>query len=101
MARLCRAAAEGEYPIAALPDSDAARDLAEIQQPALVFQGRKDLTVAPEAGEIILNGISSTVKEHHWMENSSHAIVLDAEREEVAKHKYSVYRKSELASREF
>ena len=59
--------------------------LAAIQQPTLVFQGRKDLTVAPEAGEIILNGISSTVKERRWMENSTHAIVLDAEREEVAK----------------
>lgn len=59
--------------------------LAAIQQPTLVFQGRKDLTVAPEAGEIILNNISSSVKEHRWMENSSHAIVLDAEREEVAK----------------
>ena len=57
---------------------------AKIHQPTLIFQGRKDLTVAPEAGEMILNGISSAVKEHHWMKNSSHAIVLDAEREEVA-----------------
>lgn len=59
--------------------------LVQIQQPTLIFQGRKDFTVAPEAGEIILNGISSAVKEQHWMENSSHALVLDAEREEVAR----------------
>lgn len=59
--------------------------LVQIQQPTLIFQGCKDFTVAPEAGEIILNGISSAVKKQHWMENSSHAIVLDAEREEVAR----------------
>lgn len=50
----------------------------------LVFQGWHDLTVAPEAGEIIMDGVSSEIKEHHWMEKSSHAILLDEEYEEVA-----------------
>jgi carboxylesterase len=58
--------------------------LAHIYQPVLIFQGRLDITVAPEAGKIIMEGISSEIKKHHWMENSSHAIVLDEEYEEVA-----------------
>ena len=60
------------------------KQLSLIQQPVLVFQGCKDTTVAPEAGEIILQGISSKVKKHYWMEKSSHAIVLDEEYEDVA-----------------
>mgnify|MGYP002641166795 FL=1 len=58
--------------------------LSHIHQPVLIFQGRHDLTVAPEAGEIILDGVSSKIKEHHWMEKSSHSILLDEEYEEVA-----------------
>jgi carboxylesterase len=58
--------------------------LSQIRQPVLIFQGRNDTTVAPEAGEIILNGIRSSVKEHYWMENSSHTIALDVERDRVA-----------------
>ena len=58
--------------------------LPKVTQPVLIFQGRKDMTVAPEAGEMILSGVSSAVKEHHWMENSSHAIVLDVEVDDVA-----------------
>ena len=53
--------------------------LSRVSQPVLVFQGRKDTTVHPSAGEIILRGVSSRVKEHHWMEQSSHAIPLDSE----------------------
>jgi len=57
--------------------------LPQIHQPVLVFQGRKDLTVAPCAGDVILQGVSSRVKEHHWMEQSSHAIILDCELDAV------------------
>lgn len=58
--------------------------LSEITQPVLVFQGGKDTTVAPEAGKMIMDGISSKIKEHHWMEKSSHVILLDVELEQVA-----------------
>ena len=64
--------------------SAAQQRLSNIHQPVLVFQGRKDITVDPEAGNIILEGISSEIKEHHWMKNSSHVIILDAELEQVA-----------------
>ena len=61
------------------------KELSKIEQPVLIFQGCDDKTVAPNAGEMILNGVSATVKEHHWMKNSNHAIVLDKEYEEVVK----------------
>ena len=57
--------------------------LPQVDQPLLVFQGRKDETVDPAAGEIILQGVSSTVKEHHWMEESSHPILLENELDAV------------------
>ncbi len=57
--------------------------LSQIKQPIAVFQGRKDTTVATAAGEMILNGVGSTVKEHHWMENSTHPILIDAELDAV------------------
>jgi carboxylesterase len=59
-------------------------ELAKITQPILIFQGRLDGTVAENAGDVIFDAVSSTVKEHHWMEKSSHAIVLDVERDAVA-----------------
>lgn len=57
--------------------------LPQIRQPVLVFQGRKDMTVAPTVGDQILQGVSSRVKEHHWMERSAHAILLDCELDAV------------------
>lgn len=59
--------------------------LGAIHQPVIVFQGRQDTTIDPRAGEIVLDAVSSTVTEHHWMERSSHSVTLDAEREEVAR----------------
>ena len=54
-----------------------------IKQPVIVFQGRKDTTVDATAGNIILQGVNSTLKEHHWMERSSHAITIDCELDTV------------------
>lgn len=57
--------------------------LRQVSQPVIVFQGRKDTTVHPSAGNIILQGVRSTVKEHHWLERSTHAITLDCELDAV------------------
>ena len=57
--------------------------LSQVKQPIIIFQGRKDMTVHPTAGDIILQGVSSTVKERHWMERSTHAIVIDCELDAV------------------
>ncbi|MBT3316210.1 MAG: alpha/beta fold hydrolase [Anaerolineae bacterium] len=64
--------------------STTTKRLSGVHQPILIFQGRNDVTVVPEAGEIIMDGVSSEIKEHHWMEKSSHSILLDEEYEEVA-----------------
>lgn len=58
--------------------------LPNIAQPVIVFQGRKDTTVNPQAGDMILRGVASTVKEHHWMEKSGHPILIDVELDTVA-----------------
>lgn len=58
--------------------------LLKIYQPVLVFQGRLDTTVAPQAGEIILNGIASTQKQRIWMEKTHHPMALDVELDEIA-----------------
>jgi esterase/lipase len=58
--------------------------LAQIEHPVLVVQGRQDTTIAPDSGEIILTGVSSEIKEQHWLEQSGHVVILDDEREEIA-----------------
>ncbi len=59
--------------------------LGRIRQPVMVLQGRKDRTVVAEAGEIILKGVRSDEKEHHWMERSTHEVTLDEELPEVTR----------------
>lgn len=53
--------------------------LPNITQPVVVFQGRKDMTVVSQAGDIILRSVRSTVKEHHWMDGSTHPILIENE----------------------
>lgn len=57
--------------------------LPKVRQPVIIFQGRMDKTVAPDAGDIILQGVGSSIKEHHWMEESSHPILLEDELDAV------------------
>ncbi len=57
--------------------------LPQIKQPIIIFQGRKDTTVDPVAGEMILQGVGSAIKEHHWMEESTHPILIDSELDAV------------------
>lgn len=63
--------------------AEVTRCLPRVRQPILVFQGRRDTTVHASAGDVILQGVGSTIKEHHWMENSSHPILLDSELDAV------------------
>ena len=59
--------------------------LAAIHQPVVIFQGRKDTTIDPRAGDIIRAAVNSDVVEQHWMEHSSHSVTLDPERGDVAR----------------
>jgi carboxylesterase len=58
--------------------------LNRISQPLLVIQGRLDPTVSPEVPEILRQGVSSAITEVHWLENSTHCVILDAEWEQAA-----------------
>lgn len=54
-----------------------------ITQPLLLVQGRLDGAVDTRANEKLFARIGSSVKEFHWMEHSSHCVMLDRELEAV------------------
>jgi carboxylesterase len=58
--------------------------LPEIHQPILIMQGRLDPTVHPESPTVIYDQVGSAFKEIHWLENSTHCVILDKERELAA-----------------
>jgi carboxylesterase len=54
--------------------------LPHLHQPILVMQGKLDPTVHPSAPQVVYDRVSSPVKELHWLENSTHCVILDKER---------------------
>jgi carboxylesterase len=58
--------------------------LAQIAQPLLIVQGRLDLTVRRDVPQMIADRVASTVKQVHWFERSTHCVILDQERDQVA-----------------
>jgi carboxylesterase len=57
--------------------------LPTIRQPILIFQGRRDPQLDPQAAQIVYDGVSSTDKTVVWLENSGHNLLIDGEREAV------------------
>ncbi len=60
------------------------RRLPRISQPILNLQGRLDVVIDPRNGEAIFQEVKSQIKEMHWLENSTHVLVLDQEWERAA-----------------
>jgi carboxylesterase len=60
------------------------RRLASVHQPLLIIQGRLDQTIDPESAELLYQQAGSAVKELHWLEHSTHCVILDREREQAA-----------------
>ncbi|MBC7264297.1 MAG: alpha/beta fold hydrolase [Chloroflexi bacterium] len=58
-------------------------ELARVQIPALVMQGRCDRHIPPDSAQIIYDRLGSADKELVWFENSGHCITIDSEREAV------------------
>ncbi len=58
--------------------------LDKITQPVLIVQGRVDLTVDPATPALIARGIRSNHIEIHWMQQSSHCVMIDREFDRVA-----------------
>lgn len=54
-----------------------------ITQPVMVVQGRLDTTIHPKSGKIIHSKIKSKIKQLHWMEKSTHVVLLDEELDQI------------------
>ncbi len=54
-----------------------------VTQPLLLVQGRHDHAVDTRANERLFQRVGSTLKEFHWMEHSTHCVMLDQELEAV------------------
>jgi carboxylesterase len=59
------------------------RALPDIRQPLLIFQGRRDADLDPQAAQILYDGVRSGDKRIVWMEHSGHNLLADGEREAV------------------
>jgi len=64
------------------------RGLAKVRQPVLIFQGRRDIHVPPEAAEQVYHGVSSTDKTLVWLDHSGHNVLADGERETIWSQSY-------------
>ncbi len=60
------------------------RRLPKIRRPLLIVQGTLDQRVPSEIPDKIAGQVRSTVKEIHWMEKSSHVVILDHELDKVS-----------------
>jgi carboxylesterase len=58
--------------------------LSAIHQPIFLMQGKLDPTVAHESPQVIYDQVASAFKELHWLDNSTHCVILDKERELAA-----------------
>jgi carboxylesterase len=63
--------------------------LPRVHQPILVFQGRRDATVRPEAAQEIYDRVASTDRTLVWLEHSGHNLLADGEREMVWAQSYA------------
>lgn len=59
--------------------------LPDVNQPILIVQGRLDKTVHPKSPKIIAENVNSSKVEIHWMETSSHTVILEHELKDVAR----------------
>jgi carboxylesterase len=64
------------------------RQLPKIAQPLLIFQGRRDGHLHPDAGPIVYHSVASTQKTLVMLENSGHNLLIDGEREAVWAQSY-------------
>ncbi len=59
-------------------------ELHAIHQPILIMHGRLDPTVPPSAPQLIYDQVGSSIKKLHWLENSTHCVILDKEHDLAA-----------------
>lgn len=59
------------------------RSLPRIRQPLLIFQGRRDAELDPQAAHILYDRVGSSDKDLVWLGHSGHNLLADGERESV------------------
>ena len=64
------------------------RALPQLLQPILIFQGRLDATVHPQAADELYDAVDSKDRTMVWLENSGHNLLIDGERESVWAQSY-------------
>jgi carboxylesterase len=62
-----------------------AAQLPKLRAPLLIVQGRKDRTIDPHGAQILYENASSPLKELHWLEDSGHCVLLEAQQDEAAR----------------
>jgi carboxylesterase len=63
--------------------------LSQIRQPILIFHGRRDAQLPPEAAQMVYDGVASADKSLVWLEHSGHNLLVDGEREAVWARSYN------------
>ena len=64
-------------------------NLARVQVPVLIMQGRCDRTIPADSAQILFEGLGTKDKEIVWWSNSGHAITVDSERQAVWARAYA------------
>jgi len=64
------------------------RALPKIQQSILIFQGRCDVHLHPQAAEELYGAVASSDRTLVWLEQSGHNVLVDGERESVWARSY-------------
>lgn len=62
--------------------------LSRIHQPVLIFQGRRDARLTPQAANVIYDEVASTDKTLVWLEDTGHNLLVDGERKSVWSQSY-------------
>jgi carboxylesterase len=63
--------------------------LPEIRQPILIFQGRHDAQLPPQAAQMVYDRVSSSDKTLVWLDHSGHNLLVDGERKSIWEQCYS------------
>jgi esterase/lipase len=63
--------------------------LPRVGQPMLIFQGRRDKHLDPQAAQIVYDAVASADKTLVWLENSGHNVLADGEREALWAQSYA------------
>jgi len=55
------------------------KELKSVTQPLMIIQGKKDRTIDIQSAQMVYDGVGSSKKELHWMDESGHCVLLDKE----------------------